>query len=219
MKPLRERFKKFGGDFIPDIVQYLKDYVSINPNVTISVGCDSVQRRRKTIYAVTLMMYNEDYKNGAHLVFFRQNIQKVRDNFDRLQKEVEIVQEVADFLQSELETFYTRQDLTMIERRKYKFHLNQCNGDYTQLTLMNELDFTRNLSLTEHEKVQDFKLVDIHVDFNPFEGKLDSRGYSVNKSNVSYKSFVPWLRGMGDRVWSKPKAYAASSAADLLLQD
>jgi len=219
MKPLRERFKKFGGDFIPDIVQYLRDYLSINPNATISVGCDSVQRRRKTIYAVTLMMYNEDYKNGAHLVFFRQNIQKVRDNFDRLQKEVEIVQEVADFLQSELETFYTRQDLTLIERRKYKFHLNQCNGDYTQLTLMNELDFTKNLSLTEHEKVQDFKLVDIHVDFNPFEGKLDSRGYSVNKSNVSYKSFVPWLRGMGYRVWSKPKAYAASSAADLLLQD
>ena len=74
MRPLRERFKKFGGDFIPDIIQYLKDYININPSVTISVGCDSVQRRRKTIYAVTLMMYNEDYKNGAHLVFFRQNI-------------------------------------------------------------------------------------------------------------------------------------------------
>ena len=75
------------------------------------------------------------------------------------------------------------------------------------------------MSLTDHEKVQDFKLVDIHIDFNPFEGKMDSRGYSVNKSNVSYKSFVPWLRGMGYRVWAKPKAAASSSAADLLLQD
>jgi predicted RNase H-related nuclease YkuK (DUF458 family) len=219
MRPLKERFKTFGGDFISDITEYLKDYINLNPNVTISVGCDSVQRRRKTIYAVTLMMYNEDYKNGAHLVFFRQNVQKVRDNFDRLQKEVEILQEVADFLQSELETFYTRKDLTVIGRKKYKFHLNQCNGDYTELPLMNELDFTKNLSLTDHEKVQDFKLVDIHVDFNPFEGKLDHRGYSVNKSNVSYKSFVPWLRGIGYRVWAKPKAYAASSAADLLLKD
>jgi len=219
MKHLRERFKKFGGDFIPDITEYLREYIKINPTVTISVGCDSVQRKRKTIYAVTIMMYNEDYKNGAHLVFYRESLKKVRDNFDRLKKEVDIVHEVADFIQSELETFYTRKDLTLIERKKYKFHLNQCNGDYNKLPLMNELEFTKNLSLSEHEKVQEFKLVDIHIDFNPFEGKSDDRGYSKNRSYLSYKSFVPWLRGMGYRVWSKPKSYASSSAADLLLRD
>ena len=219
MKPLRERFKKFGGEFIPDITEYLKDYIKLNPNVTISVGCDSVQKRRKTIYAVTIMLYNVDFKNGAHLVFFRQNIQKVRDNFDRLQKEVEILQEVAEFLQTELEPFYQRADLTLMERRKYKFHLNKCNGDYSHLPNMNEYDFIKNLSLTDHETVQDFKLVDIHIDFNPFEGKSNSRGYATNRSYLSYKSFVPWLRGMGYRVWAKPNSYAASSAADLLLQD
>ena len=219
MKPIRERFKKFGGEFIPDIIEYLRGYIQSNPNVTISIGCDSVQRRRKTIYAVTIMLYNVDFRNGAHLVFFRQNIQKVRDNFDRLQKEVEILQEVAEFLQTELEPFYKRSDLTLIERKKYKFHLNKCNGDYTHLPSMNESDFTRNLALTDHESTQDFKLIDIHIDFNPFEGKSDSRGFSVNKSHLSYKSFVPWLRGMGYRVWAKPQAYAASSAADLLLQD
>jgi predicted RNase H-related nuclease YkuK (DUF458 family) len=165
------------------------------------------------------MLYNVDFRNGAHLVFFRQNIQKVRDNFDRLQKEVEILQEVAEFLQTELEPFYKRSDLTLIERKKYKFHLNKCNGDYTHLPSMNESDFTRNLALTDHESTQDFKLIDIHIDFNPFEGKSDNRGYSKNRSYISYKSFVPWLRGMGYRVWAKPKAYAASSAADLLLQD
>jgi predicted RNase H-related nuclease YkuK (DUF458 family) len=219
MKPIRERFKKFGGEFIPDIIEYLLGYIQSNPNVTISIGCDSVQRRRKTIYAVTIMLYNVDFRNGAHLVFFRQNIQKVKDNFDRLQKEVEILQEVAEFLQTELEPFYKRSDLTLIERKKYKFHLNKCNGDYTHLPSMNESDFTRNLALTDHESTQDFKLIDIHIDFNPFEGKSDSRGFSVNKSHLSYKSFVPWLRGMGYRVWAKPQAYAASSAADLLLQD
>ena len=219
MKQLRERFKKFGGEFIPDIIEYLRDYISRSPNVTISVGCDSVQRRRKTLYAVTIMLYNEDFRNGAHLVFFRQNLLKIRDNFERLQKEVELIQEVTDFLQSELETFYTRKDLTPIERKKYKFHLNKCNGDYNHLPLMNEYEFTKNMSMTEHELTQEYKLVDIHIDFNPFEGKSDSRGYSVNKSNLSYKSFVPWLRGLGYRVWAKPKAHAASSAADLLLQD
>jgi predicted RNase H-related nuclease YkuK (DUF458 family) len=218
MKPLKERFKKFGGEFIPDITEYLRDYIESNPSVTISIGCDSVQRRRKTLYALTIMLYNEDFKNGAHLVFFRTNISKVRDNFDRLQKEVELLQEVAEFLQSELEPFYKRNDLTQIERKKYKFHLNKCNGEYNHLPLLNEYEFTRNINLTEHEMNQEFKLIDIHVDFNPFEGKSDSRGYSVNKSNISYKSFVPWLRGMGYRVWAKPESYAASSAADLLLQ-
>lgn len=218
MKPLKERFKKFGGEFIPDITEYLRDYIDSNPSVTISIGCDSVQRRRKTLYALTIMLYNEDFKNGAHLVFFRTNISKVRDNFDRLQKEVEFLQEVAEFLQSELEPFYKRNDLTQIERKKYKFHLNKCNGEYNHLPLLNEYEFTRNINLTGHEMDQEFKLIDIHVDFNPFEGKSDSRGYSVNKSNISYKSFVPWLRGMGYRVWAKPESYAASSAADLLLQ-
>ena len=218
MKPIRERFKKFGGEFIPDIIEYLRGYIQSNPNVTISIGCDSVQRRRKTIYAVTIMLYNVDFRNGAHLVFFRQNIQKVRDNFDRLQKEVEILQEVAEFLQTELEPFYKRSDLTLIEIKKYKFHLNKCNGDYDNLPLLNEYEFTRNINLIGHEMDQEFKLIDIHVDFNPFEGKSDSRGYSVNKSNISYKSFVPWLRGMGYRVWAKPLSFASSSAADLLLK-
>jgi predicted RNase H-related nuclease YkuK (DUF458 family) len=219
MKPLKERFKKFGGEFIPDIVEYLRSYITSNPNVTISIGCDSVQKRRKTIYAVTIMLYNVDFKNGAHLVFFRQNIQKVRDNFDRLQKEVEILQEVAEFLQTELEPFYKRSDLTLMERRKYKFHLNKCNGDYSHLPNMNEYDFIKNLSLNDHETVQDFKLVDIHIDFNPFEGGSNSRGHATNRSYLSYKSFVPWLRGMGYRVWAKPLSFASTSAADLLLQN
>jgi predicted RNase H-related nuclease YkuK (DUF458 family) len=219
MKPLRERFKKFGGEFIPDIIEYLKDYIANNPQVTISVGCDSVQKKRKTLYAVTIMLYNEDFKNGAHVVFFRKNITKVRDNFERLHKEVEMIQEVVEFLEGELDFFYKRKDLSIMERKKYKFHLNKCNGDYNNLPLLNEFEFIKNLSLNDQEKNQEFKLLDIHIDFNPFEGKSDSRGYAVNKSNLSYKSFVPWLRGMGYRVWAKPMAYAASSAADLLLQN
>jgi hypothetical protein len=63
------------------------------------------------------------------------------------------------------------------------------------------------------------RLVDIHVDFNPFEGKMNERGVGKNKSFAAYKSYVPWLRSMGFRVWAKPMSFASSSAADLLLQD
>ena len=65
----------------------------------------------------------------------------------------------------------------------------------------------------------EYKLVDIHVDFNPFEGKMNERGVAKNKSYIAYKSFTPWLKGLGFRVWSKPMSPASSSAADLLLHD
>ncbi len=73
----KDRFKKFGGEYIPDIIQYLTDVAEKDPTVTITVGCDSIQARRKTIYAVTVMMYNTDIRNGAHVVFFRENCPKI----------------------------------------------------------------------------------------------------------------------------------------------
>ena len=73
--------------------------------------------------------------------------------------------------------------------------------------------------ISEFEKNNPYKLVDIHVDFNPFEGTINERGISKNKSNLAYRSYVPWLRGMNYRVYAKPLAWGATSAADLLLQD
>ena len=212
------RFKKFGGEFIPDIIQYILDYTKNDPNITISLGCDSIQRRRKTVYAITLMMYNTDIRNGAHVVFFRENINKVRDNFDRLHKEAQYVHEIGEFLQRELEGKYFRKDLSEIERRKYKFHVAKCNGEYSHVSY-NEDVVVQNISLSDHEKNTPFKLIDLHVDFNPVEGKLDGRGFAKNRSNLSYKTYVPWLRGMGYRVFAKPAAHCATSAADLLLKD
>ena len=36
---------------------------------------------------------------------------------------------------------------------------------------------------------------------------------------MAYRAYVPWLRGMNYRVYAKPLAWGATSAADLLLQD
>ena len=216
---VRNRFKKFGGEFIPDIIEYIKDYIKPDPTVTISLGCDSIQKRRKTIYAITIMLYNTDVRNGAHVVFFRENISKVRDNFDRLHKEAQYVHEIGEFLQKELEEFYVRKDLTEIEKKRYKFHVAKCNGEFSHVSSFDEDTVTKNINLTTSDTTVGFKLVDLHLDFNPVEGKVDGRGHAKNRSNLSYKTYVPWLRGMGYRVFAKPIAYAATSAADLLLQD
>lgn len=215
----RNRFKKFGGEYIPDIVEYLKEYLKNEPNATISVGCDSIQKRKRTIYACTIMLYNTDIRNGAHVVFFRENIEKIRDNFERLHKEAQYCHDISEFLDKELSGSFTRKDLTEIERKRYKFHLMKCNGEYDYIPAHQEETFIKNISLTEFEKTNPYRLVDIHVDFNPFEGTINERGISKNKSNMAYRAYVPWLRGMNYRVYAKPLAWGATSAADLLLQD
>lgn len=215
----KNRFKRFGGEYIPDIIEYLSEYIQKDPSVTISVGCDSIQKRKRTIYACTIMLYNTDIRNGAHVVFFRENIEKIRDNFERLHKEAQFCHDIAEFLDVELSKTFIRKDLSELERKKYKFHLMRCNGEYDYIPPHQEEIFIKNISLSEFEKTNPYKLVDIHVDFNPFEGTINERGISKNKSNLAYRAYVPWLRGLNFRVYAKPLAWGATSAADLLLQD
>jgi predicted RNase H-related nuclease YkuK (DUF458 family) len=214
----KNKFKNFGGGYIPDIVQYLKEYIEKDPTVTISVGCDSIQRRRKTVYAITLMLYNTDIRRGAHVVFFRESCDKIRDNHERLHKEAQYVHDLGTYLDTELSSFYVRKDLTDMERKRYKYHLAKCNGEYSHVPPHQEETVIKNLTLLPADNME-YKLVDLHVDFNPFEGTINERGVSKNKSYVAYKSYVPWLRGLAFRTWAKPLAFGATSAADLLLQD
>ena len=214
----KSKFKKFGGDYIPDIVQYIKEYLEMDPTATITVGCDSIQKRRRTVYAVTVMMYNTDLRNGAHVVFFRESCDKIRDNQERLYKEAQYLNDVGTYLDKELSEFYTREDLTDFERKRYKYHLARCNHEYSHVPIHQEEGVTNALILTPADNM-DYKLVDIHIDFNPNEGTKNERGISKNKSYTAYKSYVPWLRGMGFRTWAKPLAFGATTAADLLLQD
>ena len=214
----KSKFKLFGGEYIPDIVQYIKDYLEVDPNVTITVGCDSIQKRRRTVYAITVMMYNTDLRNGAHVVFFRESCDKIRENQERLYKEAQYLNDVGNYLDVELATFYTRKDLTEVERKKYKYHLARCNHEYSHVPVHQEEGVVNSLVLTPADRM-DFRLVDLHVDFNPNEGTKNERGVSKNKSYIAYKSYVPWLRGMGFRTWAKPLSFASTTAADLLLQD
>lgn len=214
----KSKFKRFGGEYIPDIIEYLKDYIEKDPTVTITVGCDSIQKRRKTVYAVTIMLYNGDIKNGAHVVFFRESHSKIRDNQERLYKEAVYLHDIGTYINNELSEFYKRMDLSDLERKRYKYHLLRCSGEYNHVLPGQEEGVIKNLTLTPSD-LMDFKLVDLHVDFNPVPGTINEKGISKNRSYPAYKSYVPWLRGMGFRTWAKPCAPGATSAADLLLKD
>lgn len=214
----KNRFKKFGGDYIPDIIEYLKDYLDKDPGATISIGCDSIQKRRRTVYAITIMMYNTDLRHGAHVVFFRESCPKIRDNNERLFREAQYLHDLGVYLDGELSKFYTRADLSDRERKRYKYHLLKCTGEYSHVPLHQEESVMNALFLTPADMME-FRTIDIHIDFNPSEGSINEKGVHKNKSYSAYKSYTPWLRGMGFRTWAKPLSFAATSAADLLLHD
>jgi len=215
---MRTKFKKFGGDKIDDIILYLKDCLEKDPELTISVGCDSSQKRTSTMYGLTIMLYNGDIRNGAHVVFYREHLTKIRDHNVRLQMEAQKAYDVAEFLHNELEPFYTRKDLNDISMKKYKFHELKCSGTYDHIDRFKEDGVIKNMVVTDGDKARPWKLVDIHLDYNHKDIGMSSRGMSKNKSHQSYKIYVPWLRGMDYRVWVKPNAHSASSASDLLVK-
>ncbi|CAG7581017.1 MAG: hypothetical protein SLAVMIC_00634 [uncultured marine phage] len=210
------KFKKFGGEFIPNIVDYLMEIYEKEPGITISIGNDSVQKRRRTVYASTIVIHNQDIRNGAHVVFYRESVPKIYDSFTRLYQESEYMRGLGEWLNEKLEERgFVRNDITELERKKYKFGMMKERGEFANLPLHKEEEVIENLVLSDHEKTRQYKCIDIHVDFNPKEWS-DRKRY--NKSNKVYEISVPWLRGMGYRVYPKPLSYAATSAADLLLK-
>jgi len=219
-----KKFRKFNGETINDIVEYVKDKLNTNPNLTVSVGCDS-SPGNPVIYIVTVMMYDSASKKGAHVVYYREidyllptAIDIYANSFSRLQRESQLALEVAELLHNSLIDSYTRKDLTDFERKKYKFHIEKNNGYYVGVDPRNEDTIIKNLCLTDADKQMEYKFIDIHVDYNSTEGFVDKNGKPKNKSNISYKMWVPYLRSLGYRVFVKPSAIAASSAADILLK-
>lgn len=220
MSKYKSVFKKFGGSQIPDIIEYLKDYIRENPGTTISVGCYSIQKRRRTVYACTIMMYHKDIRNGAHVVFFREKHEKIRDNQERLYKESVYAYEISEYLDAELQGHFKRTDIDELARKRYKFHLQKCDGENGWVQGHQVEKYINAMVLSEYEKVKEYRLVDIHLDYNPKKYTINQRGRKqVNISNEAYVNYVPWLKGLNYRVFCKPIGYGATSAADLLLQD
>lgn len=193
-------FKKFGGEIIDDLGQYVRDYISAHDDVQIFVGCDSEQYKKYTKYAVTVCLYHTG--KGAHVIFKTENAKcpegkhmKIKHIGERLWSEVEMVKIVADYLDSALSG-----------------HVRRFTED--------------ELILMDLEPIQN-KLVEVHVDFNPNPStpikisrkkrqRSSIRKMTINRSNELWSAAVGYLVGNGYRVKTKPDAWAASCAADLI---
>ena len=87
-------FRKTSGEKVKDLVQYVQNYVSENPNIDVMVGTDSQTKGQKTYFSTVVALYDHgdgEHGHGAHCIFKRWSTPKYRkeQRFDRLLKETE----------------------------------------------------------------------------------------------------------------------------------
>lgn len=78
------------------IVEELKN----NPNLKVYISTDSQNYGAKTVYA-TAIVFRYGLR-GAHYIFRRQRIPRIRDTFSRLWKEAEFTIEIAEQITKEI---------------------------------------------------------------------------------------------------------------------
>lgn len=87
-------FKKTSGEKVPNLVEYVKDYVKTHPNIDVMVGTDSQSRGSKTVFSTVVAMYDHGdgvQGHGAHCIFRRWTTPRYRreQRVERLLKETE----------------------------------------------------------------------------------------------------------------------------------
>ena len=101
-----KKFKKFGGSIIPDVFKYVKNYIENEKDIRISIGCDSNNSKKWSVYAIVIVLYNEKMRNGAHYVFIRHKIPREKTIYNRLYLEALYSLEFAEMLENELKYVY-----------------------------------------------------------------------------------------------------------------
>jgi len=211
-------FKKFGGDVINDLGKYVREYLEINPDETIYIGCDSDVRRngRKVMYADVVAFYDNDRNNGVHYIFNRELVRgnqikikktgnKAEDKkmhrkaltsaiFQRIWEEVERLEKLGEYFERELEGHYKRKTPEELVKMGYGPHQT--------------------------------KLVDLDLDINPSAGWTPYQlelirmgkepGIPKNRSHIVYDAAKSYLEGKGYRVRFKPHSWASKCCADLI---
>lgn len=115
---MKKAFKLEGGQLV-DAIKHTIDILKEHPDAKIYVGTDSQNKRHFTSY-VTCICYRYGHR-GAHYIYYRENVKKIRDRWVRLWGEVERSVEVARFLEDNSLKVY-RVDLDFNEKEIARSH-------------------------------------------------------------------------------------------------
>lgn len=80
------KFKKFNGEKIESVVDYIAAYIAEHGDIDLMVGTDSQNRGDKTVYSTVIAMYTPGH--GAHCIFKRWREPRERVRSVRLMNEV-----------------------------------------------------------------------------------------------------------------------------------
>lgn len=111
-------FKTLSGRNQVDLISYINEYRVNHPNFEILVGCDSQNRRKETIYAIVIGLYNPG--KGAHVLYSRFSVPREKDNVTRLINEVWFSVEVAEQIRVELDVRAKFIDIDLNPDPRYK---------------------------------------------------------------------------------------------------
>jgi predicted RNase H-related nuclease YkuK (DUF458 family) len=165
----RKKFKKFNGEFIEDIIQYIKDNASKGEDVRVIVGCDSQQRRSYTIYALTIMLYDEILHKGAHIIFMRIRTKKEKDMFTRLMNETLYSLDLANWLDIQLPDSVYKKPL---------FKNNDYDGSYPTKKVEIHVDVNPEYGRDKKNKS--------HIVYSSVMGMLCGSGFKTKCKNESF---------------------------------
>ena len=90
-------FKSLGNGKTVDLIPYLKEKLTGRNDISLYIGCDSKNLGNTSTYAIVIVLH---YGNsGGHVLFSKMKLDRIRDSFSRLWKEVEMSVEVARYLE------------------------------------------------------------------------------------------------------------------------
>ncbi len=95
-----KRFKKLSSKESVILCDYIKDYVSKNPETEVLIGCDSQNFDDRTVYAIVVGLYKPG--SGAHVLFDKFETKRDPDGFTRLISEVWYSVEIAELIKGQL---------------------------------------------------------------------------------------------------------------------
>jgi predicted RNase H-related nuclease YkuK (DUF458 family) len=91
------KFRTLYGRSIPNVVDYIKNYISENPNSELLIGADSQSYENAvTKYGIVIALYTQG--RGAHVVCMKETVPIEHNMQMRLMNEVWKSVEVAEFL-------------------------------------------------------------------------------------------------------------------------
>ncbi len=96
---MEKYFRKENGELV-NIIEHCVDQLSFYPSLKIYIATDSQNYGAKTVYA-TAIVFRYGLK-GAHYVYLKQRLPRIRDHFTRLWKEAEYTLDAANMLTEEL---------------------------------------------------------------------------------------------------------------------